>query len=184
MKIVTRLWFLVLLTPSMSIGQQLVYDTSDKQYAGIDFKFKDDLGFWTFKFQKKRATKKDPSVGHIAFWRTKGFDDVTDKEFHSAWSPGISFEIFLLKDSIKARELSAGIASLSLCEIPQIGGDWFILGNFIFVNGESCVMCYRKSNKTEYCRPTINYIFSLLRVSNDTSMKEIVNQLPIKVSDD
>jgi len=168
----------------MVIGQQLVYDTSDKQYAGIDFKFKDDLSFWTFKFQKKRATKKDPSIGHIAFWRIQGFDDVTDKEFHSAWRPGMSFEIFLLKDSIKAREISTDIASLSLCEIPQIWGDLFILGDFIFVNGESCVLCYHKANKTEYCRPTINYIFSMLRVTNDTSIKEIITQLPIKATAD
>lgn len=184
MKIAVQLILLLMLTSCCAIGQQSIYDTTDKHYRGINFGFTDDLGYWTFKFEKNRATKKNPSIGHIAFWRKQGFDDHTNKEFHSAWSPGISFEIFSLKDSLKALEVSKNMRSVALCETPQIGGDWFVIGNFIFVNGESCVLCYRKLNETEYCRPTINNIFSMLKVSKETSIKEIINQLPIKATDD
>lgn len=180
MKIAAQLFLLIILTNYCANGQQPIYDTTDKHYRGINFAFTDDLNYWTFKFQEKRATKKNPSIGRIAFWRTQGFDDNTNKEFHIAWSPGISFEVFFLKDSIKALEVSKNMRSLALCETPQIGGDWFIIGNFLFVNGESCILCYRKLTNTEYCRPTINQIFSKLIITKNSSIQEIIRQMPIK----
>ena len=180
MKIAAQLFLLTILTSCCANGQQSIYDTTDKHYDGVNFGFTDDLSYWTFRFQKKKATKKNPSIGHIAFWRTQGFDDNTEKEFHSAWSPGISFEIFPLKDSIKALEVSTNMRSVALCETPQIGGDWFIIGSYLFVNGESCVLCYRKLTNTEYCRPTVNQIFSMINVAKSSSIREIISQLPIK----
>lgn len=61
MKIMAHLTLLFIFTTSIAFSQQSVYDSLDKHYAGIDFKFKDDLSFWTYRFQKKRATKKDAS---------------------------------------------------------------------------------------------------------------------------
>ena len=180
MKIVGHILVLILLSSSQGYGQNIVYDTTDKYYAGIDFTFKDNLSYWTYDFRSRKPTKKDQSIGHITLWRTEKWDDNKDKEFHVSWNPGISFDIFNLKDSAKALELSRTMRSLTVCKIPQVGGDLFVLGNFVFVNSEPCVSCYRKLTNKEYCRPMINLLFSGIDISKISRLKDLINQLPIK----
>ena len=180
MKITGQILALTLLFGTQVDGQNNVYDTTDKHYTGIDFRFKDDLNYWTYQFKKRKATKKNLAIGHISLWRTEKWDDNKDKEFHPSWNPGISFDIFNLKDSIAALELSKTMRSLTICETPQIGGDIFVVGSFVFVNSEPCVSCYRKLTNEEYCRPTINFLFSGINISKFSTLKDLINQLPIK----
>ncbi|MBL7742034.1 MAG: hypothetical protein JNN00_01040 [Chitinophagaceae bacterium] len=170
----------IFLSIAQSFGQRSVYDSTDKNYRGIDFSFKDDFAYWRYDFRQKKATKKNFSIGHLTFWRAEKWDNNNNAEFHSAWTPGISFDIYNLKDSAKAKEASRFVRSLSLCQSYEIGGDLFVVGNFIFVNPESCVLCYRKLTNKEYCRPTINIIFSNIDTSKVLKIRDIIDQFPIQ----
>ena len=172
-----------LFTGLNTIGQTFIYDTTDNHYAGVDFSFKDDLNYWSYKLHTRKPSKKDQSIGYINFWRTEKWDDNTDKEFHSAWNPGIGFEIYNLKDSSVALKISNQTRLLSSCVPPHVGGDYFISGNYIFVNTVSCTSCYRGKNKTDYCRPTIYRIFHSIDQTKVNSLTDLIKQLGIKSSD-
>jgi hypothetical protein len=183
MKIIYQFLILFLFASTQVIGQTFIYDTTDNHYAGVNFTFKDDLKYWTYKLHSKKPSKKDQSIGYINFWRTEKWDDNADKEFHMAWNPGIGFEIFDLKDSSVALNISRQVRLLSSCVAPHIGGDYFVVGNFIFVNSVSCVSCYRGKNSTDYCRPTIYRIFKNIDLTKISSLTDIVQQLGIKRSE-
>ena len=183
MKIIYQFFILLLFTSTQVIGQTFIYDTTDSHYAGVNFTFKDDLNDWTYKFHSKKPSKKNRSIGYINFWRTEKWDDNTDKEFHMAWNPGIGFEIFDLKDSSIALNISRQAGMLSSCVAPRIGGDYFVVGNFVFVNSVPCVFCYRSKNNTDYCRPAIYRIFKSIDLTKVTSLTDIIQQLGIKSSD-
>jgi hypothetical protein len=165
---------------SILFSQKNVYDTTDPFYAAVDFSFKDDLNVWRYKAHLRKPTNKNPSLGYVIFWRTEMWDDNTDKEFHMGWNAGIIFQVFNIKDSALGLSLSRFARNSTQCGPPRIGGDWFILSNFLFVNEEPCLACFRKKNATDYCRPVINQIFSQIDLSNVSSVKDIIKQLPIQ----
>jgi hypothetical protein len=163
-----------------SFCQENVYDTTDPLYAAVDFSFKDDLNVWRYKARLRKPSNKNASLGYIIFWRTEKWDDNTDKEFHMGWNAGIIFQIFRIKDSALGLSYSRFARNSTQCSPPRVGGDWFILSNFLFVNKEPCLACFRKKNATDYCRPVMNQIFSQVYISNVSSVKDIIKQLPIQ----
>ena len=182
MKIFPLAIIFFLFLEKQAVCQKFIYDTTDTYYAGVKFSFQDDLNYWTYKFHPKKTTRKDKSIGVINFWRTERWDDSKDAEFHTSWNPHISFDIYNLEDSAIAQNTSRIMRAITSCVPPHTGGDYFIVGNFVFVNPVSCVSCYRGKNNTDYCRPTIYRIFKSIDLTKVTSLKDIIQQLEIKSS--
>ena len=104
---------------------------------------------------------------------------------HISFKPSICFYIYNISDSIHCNNESKSLKELSNCIAPQVGGDLFIIGKFIFLNPELCLSCGTPFyGKLDYCRPLINFIFSKLDYKNVETIQSIVNQLPIRKLDE
>ena len=166
------------LSSKLSFSQINVYDTANKYFSKTDFSFKDDLSNWRYKLQlKKGLFKKSKSLGHLMFYRTEAWEDLT-KEFHWKWNAYIQFEIYNIKDSTLALDASQSVRKFDYCNPLETGGDYFVVGNFIFVNEVNCVQC-AKENK-DYCRPTVKKAFMNVNKNEISTIQEIVSQFQIQ----
>jgi hypothetical protein len=168
-----------------SFGQHVtykVYPTSDFHRLGTDLGNIDTLSLWNYRLDSPYVTRFQDSVkpiGYISFWRTKPISN-EPKLYDQAQVPSINFEIFDIKDSSFCYQSSRLTRFFSSCVAPDVGGDLFVIGKFIFLNRYVCVNCgsYGIPN-IDYCRPVIKFIFS--RFTGDIStLADIVRQLPIK----
>ena len=164
------------------LAQINVYDTSDSQFSKTNFSFKDDLGKWSYKLRlKKKLLKKSGSLGRVLFYRTELFDNSGKNEFYVNWNAYIQFEIYNIKDSASALEGIRSLKPFNYCEAPDNGGDYFIIGNFLFANEVNCLRC--TWNKTDYCRPTVRRIFMNVDKNRISTIREIVSQFQIQNGD-
>jgi hypothetical protein len=171
---------------AMSFGQHLDYKIhrpNDYHRLGTDLKNIDTLSLWNYQLDSPYVTRFQDSVkpiGHISFWRTKPISNDPGL-YVQARAPAIDFEIFDIKDSSYCYKSSWRTIVASSCVPPDVGGDVFVIGKFIFLNRSACVNCgsYGTPN-IDYCRPTINFIFSRFSGNDISTLAGIVRQLPIK----
>ena len=166
----------VLLALGYITNGQSIYDSTDQYYSKTDFSFKDNLDVWRYKVHM--YNRNSDQIGYIILWRAEPWD-FSNAEFHSAWSPNIRFDVFRLIDSLSVFSDVDSIRKSSTCRPPEVGGDRFIIGDFIFANYQFCLTCVGLGNK-DYCRPTIKRIFENIDRTKISSLKDILNQLPIK----
>jgi hypothetical protein len=143
----------------------------------------DTLSLWNYQLDSPYVTRFQGSVkpvGYISFWRTKPISN-DPKLYGQAQVPSIDFEIFDISDSSFCYQSSRNTIIYSNCVPPNVGGDVFVIGKFIFLNRSVCVNCgsYGAPN-IDHCRPIINFIFSRLTGSDFSTLADIVRQLPIK----
>jgi hypothetical protein len=178
---------LVFLTiAARSFGQLVahkVYAPNDFHCRATDFRIIDTLSLWTYRLDSPYVTRFQDSVkpvGYIRFWRIKSIPN-TPKFYDQARGPAIDFEIFNLKDSAFCYERSRRTIIFSSCVPPNVGGDVFVIGKFIFLNRSVCVNCGSYGTPTiDYCRPIINLIFSRFTGNDISTLADIARQLPIK----
>jgi hypothetical protein len=160
---------------AMSFGQH--------HRPGTDLKNIDTLGLWNYRLDSPYVARFQDSVkaiGYISFWRTKPISN-DPKLYDPARVPAIDFEIFDIRDSSFCYQSSHNAIISSSCVPPNVGGDVFVIGRFIFLNRGVCVKC--GSNDTpnvDHCRPTIDFILKTLASSDISTFADIVRQLPIK----
>jgi hypothetical protein len=169
-----------------SFGQHLAYKvhaTSDFHSLGTDLRNIDTLSLWNYRLDSPYVTRFQDSVkpiGFISFWRTKPISN-DPILYDQPQVPSINFEIFDIRDSSFCYQSSRLTKFFSSCVPPNVGGDVFVIGKFIFLNRSVCVSCgsYGTPN-IDYCRPTINFIFSRFTENDISTLADIVRQLPIK----
>ncbi len=164
-----------------------IYDKSDYYYEQTDFTFIDTLANWSYDLTlSSKSIWKDSltkPIAQITFFRTKAlYDSNSRRTYGKDWTPRIDFEIYDIKDSVKCFERSKFTRNVSSCVPPAVGGDIFVVGNFIFLNNSVCLDCCKYDNTVDYCRPTIKNIFSKVKLGKVASLKEIVEQFDIKQS--
>ena len=164
-------------------SQKQVFDSNDSLLRNVNFSFADDMEKWGFGFEANKPWKWDSSLGRIMFFRLRDWDDNPQAEFKT---PGqgylnITYYIYPLKDSGLVKRFSKTLREMkSLCNIPYRGGEYFVAGNFIFINSKDCLNCYRNKTGTDYCRPMVNRIFSNMNGIENATLKEIIEKIPLK----
>ncbi len=185
MKLIVFLFFLSLFC-LYSLGQTKIYDSNQimLNYPSTDFNKIDTLEYWNYKLDLKyKSTETDmvKPIGLLTFSRIKSIDDsINLKVYNKPWKPMISFEIYKLSDTTFCSKKSNLIHVLSSCTPPNVGGDCFIFGNFIFLNKNECVSCSDYVTKVDYCRPVINYAFMSVKNRNVKNLNDLVTQFKIK----
>jgi len=153
-------------------------------YAKTDYNKIDSLSLWNYSLDTNCIAKYNESsipIGKITFWRIKPLDDgISLKIYNQLWTPRISYEIFNLRDSAFCLKQSRQTRMLSSCVPPNVGGDIFIIGSFIFFNRDVCLDCTKYDNGQDYCRPIIRQIVDKVDKSKVESLDEIVGQFIIK----
>ncbi len=170
-----------------SVGQPRigsVFKPGDFYASKTNFKFIDTLARWQYQFDTSyTGSSKDTvkSLGRITFYRTIALYDTMSRQIYDAdWRPVIDFEIFSLRDSIFCFTKSKLSILLSSCVPPDVGGDIFIIGNFIFLNRSVCINCAKYDTGIDYCRPIVKYVFSKVGIAHIAKLQDIVKQFPIK----
>jgi hypothetical protein len=120
-------------------------------------------------------------IGLLTFYRTKSiYDSIRMKTYNRLWQPSISFEIYKLSDTTFCSQKSNILHLLSNCTPPDVGGDYFAFGNFIFLNKSVCISCTNYLTNVDYCRPVINYVFTRVTNKDVSNLNELVKQFIIK----
>jgi hypothetical protein len=173
-------------------ADKIFFDTTKKAdllsnftyYSKTDFTKIDTVNLWNYELDtsyKGRTSDTLKSLGQIRFWRTVPIDDKINYGIYGHyWTPHILFEIYFLKDSEYCYQQSNRTRFFSSCVPPDVGGDIVKFGNFVFISRGVCLSCQRHDTRVDYCRPLINYIFSLIDPMKATSLTALVKQLSIR----
>jgi len=143
----------------------------------------DTISLWRYNFDDKKTSNYPDTVhfrGTITFWRTKPVPDTNyEKIFNRPWAPSISFGIYDLADSVYCKQIGLRAKLISSCIPPYVGGDIIVAGNYIFMSEGVCLNC-RYSGDADYCHPVVNYVFSSVKTTSNSSLQDILKQFPIK----
>jgi len=170
----------------MSFGQHFDYKVNppnDYHRLGTAQKNMDTLSLWNYRLDLTYVPARHDSatpLGFIRFWRIKPIanDPILNEQ---APPPGINFEIFDIRDSSFCYRSAHNAIFYSSCVPPNVGGDVFVIGKFIFLNRSACVHCGSAgAPHVDYCRPVINFIFKTLADSDISTLADIVRYLPIR----
>lgn len=151
------------------------YNPKDTSYRG------DAIKLWNYKFKQKDIKENDSvrSLGSLIFYRTRPvIDSSYYKIYKKFWTPEISFDIFNISDSTFCRKLSTNTRYFSSCVPPDVGGDYFVIGQYIFLNRNVCLNC--RISSIDYCRPVVNFVFNKLDKKNLNTLTDIFKQFAIK----
>ena len=158
-------------------------DVFPAAYKKTDFSKIDTLALWNYKFV---STSKDKPagpvhvVGILTFWRTRELrDTISQKLYHHGWSPSIAYLVFNLSDSAYCKKTSLRIRMLTSCVPPAVGGDYFIIGKYIFLNEQICLECRKYDTGVDFCRPVINLVISKVDKRKAATLEDIFKQFVI-----
>lgn len=144
----------------------------------------DTLNRWNYIFSDKNKSKPGDSVqllGKVTFYRVKPLYDSTSLRIYNRnWSPSITYYIYNLSDSAYCYKESLQTKILSSCVPPDVGGNHFIIGKYIFVNFDVCLNCSKPDDRKEYCRPLVGYVISKIDKNKTATLKDIFSQFVIK----
>lgn len=144
--------------------------------------FIDNFNDWKFEYYPLENNNAEASpIGVINFKRVNGLE-ISEKLIYNNkfWFPNIEYSIYELKDSISCKRTSLIVQHKSSCVPPNIGGDYFVKGNFIFLNQHACLDCQSPSSDIDFCRPIIKSIFDSIKTNPETQLQDILNQIPLK----
>lgn len=141
----------------------------------------DSLTVWAYDLDIYSKKENGKPIGQITFWRTRPIDDGISKKIYGAfWTPNISYEIFDSSDSLYCQEQSHRTKVFSSCVGPDVGGDIFIIGHFIFLNRNVCLSCEKYKTGVDFCRPQVSRIIAAVGQKNIDTVQKIVQQFPIR----
>lgn len=161
-------------------------DTSKVYYSKTDFNLEDSLDLWIYYVEKDLAFSREDSIQplyKLTFKRLEPINNYTElyKQLDTvSWKVHITYKVYRLADSAYCFEKSAQIRKKTNFIPPFAGGDYFIIGKFIFLNTEYCIACIQLETNADYCRPTVNRLISNIDRSRPFSIEGIVRQFPIK----
>ena len=90
----------------------------------------------------KRYKDSINPIGKIEFWRTESIDDKKSQEIYGRpWTPSISFDIYDINDLEFCQQIQMNVNRASSCLPPHVGGDLFIIKNYVLINGRVCLNC-------------------------------------------
>jgi len=120
-------------------------------------------------------------ICRIAIFRNKEIPDKLSQQVYGRGiRPSMIFNIYpvSLIDTIKIMSLNCKI--YTSCVPPNVGGDYYVLLDYVFINYSSCVNCSSTDYKTDLCRANINRIISSIKKKHYSSIDELLADLPIK----
>lgn len=161
-------------------------DTASIYYSKTDFNLVDSLPLWTYKLEKDLLYSSEDSIQplcKLTFSRSEPINNYSElfKQLDSvAWKVHITYKVYRLSDSDYCYIKSAQVRQKTNFVPPFAGGDFFIIGKFIFLNTEDCIACIQYKTTTDFCRPVVNALISKIDRSRPFSVDGIVRQFPIK----
>lgn len=172
-----KLFYSLLLVSFFSFSQKQVNETQKK--------YLDTIAKWDFKinFTDIPINKSIRPIAIISFFRKEHILIISsDKKLKKKWTPNINFNIYTISDIDKCKLESNNIKTLSDCISSNIGGDFYIIGNYILLNEQACLNCIIPNSEIDICRPVIEYFLSNIIISNDSSFLDIENQIRLKLN--
>lgn len=92
----------------------------------------------------------------------------------------IRFQVFKLQDLSYCLGVAKKIKDTSSCQLNQGVGDYFIAGDYVFINMEDCFPCIIQKNSKDMCKPFIESLFKRIDHKEDLKLKDLLIKLPIK----
>lgn len=160
-------------------------DTARVYYSKTDFYSIDSLELWSYYVNKDVVVNAEDSLTpayELTFKRVRSVNhfDTGIRELDKYWETSIMYKVYRLRDSNYCYNRSRQIRARTNFVPPYAGGDYFIIGKFIFLNTDVCVGCIQYRTGTDFCRPVVNELLSAIDMDKPYSIEGIVRQFPIK----
>lgn len=142
-------------------------DTTQYYYSKTDFNDIDTISEWSFKIDTVSIyeTNQTKPIGEIYFFCLK------PNSFN--WPLQMTFFIYKITDSVYCRNKSKKIRLLSDYIPPNLGGDYIIIGELIFLNTDYCNI------EMNDIRPMLNKIFSIIDENKIATISSLKSQLEL-----
>jgi len=143
----------------------------------------DTLALWNYQFKAFVGAKTDSvkPIGVLFIWRSK---PVIDNSYFSVYkvfpTPLFVFSVYNIIDSAYCKKEALKGMLISNCLPPDVGGDYFIIGNYFFVNYGLCIPCHFLG--TDYCRPVLGAVLNHVDVRRVSTLADLFKQFSIKAS--
>jgi|GEM_PF-6670786 len=161
-------------------------DTASIYYSRTNFLAVDSFYNWTFSVEKDFIYDLSDSlqpVAKLTFNRIEPINDYTElfKQLDTvSWKVFLTYKVYRLSDSDYCYTKSAQVRKQTNFVPPFAGGDYFIIGKFIFLNTDPCIACIQLGTYVDFCRPMVNALISRIDRTRPFSVEGIVRQFPME----
>jgi hypothetical protein len=143
----------------------------------------DTLELWNYQFKAFIGAKTDSvkPLGLLVLWRNKPINDRSHFETYKSFpTPLFEFTVYNITDSAYCQKEALRAMLITSCLPPDIGGDYFIIGNYFFINYGLCIPC--RFLGTDYCRPVLGAVLSHIDARRSSTLADIFKQFIIKAA--
>jgi len=161
-------------------GGTLIFSSALRNYSDPP----DTLALWNYQFKPAAGAKTDSvqPLGTLFLWRNK---PINDRDYFSIYksfpTPLFKFTVYNITDSAYCEKEALRGMVMSNCLPPDVGGDYFIIGNYFFINYGLCIPC--RFLGTDYCRPVLGAVLKPIDARHVTSLNDIFKQFIVKVGE-
>jgi hypothetical protein len=152
----------------------------------------DSLELWSYDIltlKENEKIREGNPIYKIVFFRNTSikdslYENIIKRGHHcndNGFRPAMIFNVYPMSKIDSVKKMSKWTKTLSSCSPPNVGGDYYVLRDFVLINFPSCTNCSTYSDrKIDLCRDNIAKIISYISYKEYLSFEQIFNDLPIK----
>ncbi|HVN58937.1 MAG TPA: hypothetical protein VMT63_11605 [Bacteroidales bacterium] len=141
--------------------------------------FIDSLSNWSYDILPNRGMDSD-LVCRIILFRNKEISHGHSQQASGkGFTPSMTFNVYPVSMLDKVKRMSSECRKTSSCIAPNVGGDYFVLQDYVLINYSSCVDCASADYKTDLCRANIKRILSRIEKNHYSSINTLLDDLHI-----
>lgn len=157
-----------------------------EQPIRIDSIVVEPIADWRYMFDPTPDTLRESkvaSLGHVSFIRKDSIpSELHQRLYHRGWRPGMSFHVFPITAYSDCSTEQRRVIHLSSCLEPNVGGDLFIVGQFVLFNRSVCLGCEWEDG-IDRCRGPISEIVKVMEQRAPVTVDELVKAIPLYIWD-
>ena len=139
----------------------------------------DSISLWSYDFWDVEP-KDSLIICKIMFFRNKPVNDsLYQRVYGGKKTPSIIYSVYPVSMLDSIRTMSKHVQMFTSCAPPSIGGDYYVLNDFILINYSSCVNCASADYKSDLCRGNVKTILKSVSTNKYDTFEDLCNALPI-----
>lgn len=169
-----------LITFGLLINSLFLFSQDDPSLKGQFYLSMDSLTDWSYDVVSNDRIDTN-LICRIALFRNRELpDELSMQTYGRGIRPLMIFNVYPVSMIDTVKKMSFKCKVFASCVPPNVGGDYYVLKDFVFINYSSCVDCAYANYKTDLCRANINRIISSIKERHYSSIDELLADLPIK----
>jgi hypothetical protein len=142
----------------------------------------DSLKLWNYDILNNDKEDSNLICKIVFFRNTPIKDQLFEKVYKTGLKPTMIFNVYPISMVDSVKKMSRLTRVTSSCLPPNVGGDYYVLKNFVLLNYSSCTLCSSSSTseKIDFCRGNVDKIVSKVKDKEYNNFVQLCNDLPIE----